>query len=41
MAPAPVEMKTNVLTEEEKTAGWQLLAVCSALSYDNRILIPR
>jgi hypothetical protein len=25
MAPAPVEMKTNVLTEEEKTAGWQLL----------------
>jgi hypothetical protein len=25
MAPAPVEMKTNTLTDEEKNAGWQLL----------------
>jgi hypothetical protein len=25
MAPAPVEITTNILTEEEKNAGWQLL----------------
>jgi 3-keto-disaccharide hydrolase len=25
MAPAPVEITTNTLTEEEKSAGWQLL----------------
>jgi hypothetical protein len=25
MAPAPVEMTTNILTDEEKNAGWQLL----------------
>lgn len=25
MAAAPVEMKTNILTDEEKNAGWQLL----------------
>ena len=25
IAPAPVEMTTNILTDEEKNAGWQLL----------------